>query len=1199
MGKHERGLQAEPRSMLRVTLLVAALALPLAAPAAAGSSSPRPAAKDAAIGKKRSLAPDASLAGSIEAKGKAAEAAGPRLDFETFRYSIEVQVSGKRREEMADLEKLVRLGGSEAELPGWLFRVAELHWEEAQYFFFEANRKDDAIAAAKGDPARLDRLRAEKKDLEERSKAEQAAAIGRYREIAKRFPRYQRLDEVVFFLGENLWKQNRRKEALDAYKVLITRFPRSKYVPDAWMAFGEHYFDIAEKGNRQENLGKALETYKRAAAFTESSVYGYALYKQAWVHYNLGAWNEALDLFRAVIFFGELPTSTVAPDKKLALAREARRDYVRTYSHVGSPRAAPDDFGRVGGKDARDMLKSLAGLYFDEGKDREAILVYHGLIVAEPTSPEGPLFQARIVTCAGRMGKKELAVQQAGRFLEMLAEAEKRGGDEKAMKALADARQVAENTLRTLAVQYHAEFKKTREDAVAALAAELYRQHLEAFPNSRNAYEMRFFHAELLYALEKFALAGEEYARVALIDIQRMKEPGPDGKPQKPGKFLADALESAVQSFDVVAKRAEGGEKRPQGDAKTRLPIPKEKLQLAESCERYLQYAPRGDKRVEVAYKAANIYYKFNHFPEAVKLFAEIAQQHPRHDLARYAANLTLDCFNLQSDWRNMSAWAKRFWDDGDLMRAQPALREDLAKVIEQSAFKLVEELEKAQRPFEAAEAYVAFVRDWPGSKLAPTALFNASVDLVRAGRLERAMSVREQLMQRYPNDPLVPKIVLTNAQDREAVAEFDRAADAYERYFHGWRKAAGPAPAGAAARKRKHGKRATVAAAPTVDAGGYDAVKARDAIYNAGVLREGLGQYQRAEADRLLFVETWPAAPEAPKVFLSIADLHDKQHAISKELRHLEEYQVRYAKDPTEWLVIQDRIARLYHGAGNLSAERRAYEQALQYWRARRSQVGERGMPVVAQAQYLALEPAFTTYERIDFAVPGRLSPPRQVKWLKDQLQWKGLKLLRLQRDYTEVVNTKQAEPAVCALYKIGLAYKRFAHSLQSAPLPAEIRHNKALAEEYRAQLTQLAEAPEKKSVEALEYALTKSRELGVSNDCSKAATDVLVKYKPDQYGPPLEKVPDLAPAQATARPQGHGLLTSLVQPAKREPATAGGEDTPALPPLGAVTRKTAAGAGDARDPDLPLEVPEEEHQPQSRSAPPAPPAEDEDLLK
>jgi tetratricopeptide (TPR) repeat protein len=1157
------------------------------------AAEPPAAAKDAAL-KKRSVTPDASLAGSIEAKGRAAEPAGPRLDFETFRYAIELQVSGKRREEMADLDKLIRLGGSDAELPGWLFRVAELHWEEAQYLFFEANRRDDAIAAVGRDAAAVARLKAEKKDLEERSRAEGELAIGRYKEIAKRYPKYPRLDEVVFFLGENLWKGNRRKEALDAYKVLITRFPKSKYVPDAWMAYGEHYFDTADKGNRGENLRKALGAYQRAAAVQESSVYGFALYKQAWVHYNLGNWDQALDLFKAVIFFGDLPTSTLASDKKLALVREARKDYVRTYSHVGSPQGAPDDFARVGGKDARDMLKSLAQLYFDEGKDRDAILVYHGLIVADPTAPEAPLFQSRIVTSAGRMGKKEVAVQQATRFVEMLREVEKRGGDEKARAAFVDARKEAENTLRTLAVQYHAEFKKTREDLVASLAAELYRLHLDLFPDSKQAYEMRFFHAELLYALEKFQAAGEEYGRVAAIDAKRMKEPGEGGKPQKPGKYLVDALESAVQSFDVVAKRAEANEKRPAGDVKTPLELPPEKRQLVAACEAYLQYAPNGDQAVQVAYKAANVYYRYNRFGEAVKLFTEIAEKHPKHELSRFAANLALDCWNIQGDWANVNAYAKRFWANGELLRAQPSLREDLAKVIEGSAFKLVEELEKANRHAEAAEAYLAFVKDFPGSRHAATALFNASVDLVHAGRHERAMQVREQLLERYPDDPLTPKIVLASAQDRDAVADFDRAADLYERYFAGWKRAARAAqpPPGPRA-KRLH----LPPPPPKGDAGGYEEAKARDALYDAGVLREGLRQFRRAEADRSAFVETWPAAPEAAKVFLSIADLHGREGARAKELRQLEEYQERYAKDPNEWLAIQGRIARLMERAGNARGAERAYEAALAYYKARRSHVGERGMPVVAQAEYLALEPAFQTYDRISFGVPARLSPPRQVKWLKTTLAEKTQRLLDLQKKYTDVVNTKQAEPGVCALYKIGLGYSRFARSLKEAPLPPEIRHNRALAEEYRNQLSQLAEAPEKKSVEALEYAMAKSRELGVSNACSKAAADILVRYKPDQYGPPPERLPEIAlAARAPEKPAGHGLLTELESRELRDAAARSDAAAVDLPPLGAPA--AAEHAAPRRDPDPPLDGEPEEVRPPRRDPVQPPPVKDEDLL-
>ncbi|HTP25124.1 MAG TPA: hypothetical protein VMK12_05610, partial [Anaeromyxobacteraceae bacterium] len=320
-------------------------------------------------------------------------------------------------------------------------------------------------------------------------------------------------------------------------------------------------------------------------------------------------------------------------------------------------------------------------------------------------------------------------------------------------------------------------------------------------------------------------------------------------------------------------------------------------------------------------------------------------------------------------------------------------------------------------------------------------------------------------------------------------------------------------------------------------------------------------------------FAETWPSSPEARKVFLSVADLREKEGSLSRELRLLEEYQERFAKDPTDWLVIQGRIAKLHARLGSAGGERRAYEEAIRYWHAHQGRVGERALEVVAQAQYLAIEPAFANYERIDFAVPARLSPPRQVRWLKAQLEWKGRKLLDLQKRYTEVVNTKQADPAVCALYKIGLAYERFAHALQSAPLPPEIRHNRALAEEYRAQLRQLAEAPEKKSIEALEYAMTKSRELAVSNACSRAATEVLVRFKPEQYGPPLEKLPEPAPDAVASLPRGHQLTSTRFRPAPHELASSAGEDVRA--PLGVAGRSGSTEDSLARDPDVGTEGP------------------------
>jgi TolA-binding protein len=1101
--------------------------------------------KEADLGAKKSIAPDAALGGSLAAKKKEEGAAGPALSFDRFRRGIEVNISTKRREEIAGLQKLIRLGGGSAEeTPGWYFRLAELLWEESQYYFFEANRRDDRLIelGTRGDPKEIDQLSAEKKALEAEQDKLQTQAVTLYKAIIQRYPRYPRLDEVLYFLAQNLQKRNRNDpEALRAYRALIQNYPKSPFVPDSWMAFGEYYFERANKVDRARNLQNALESYKNAAQFQESSVYGYALYKQGWVHYNLTNWSEALELFRAVIFFGEMPTSTVAQDRKLALVKEARKDYVRTYSHVGSAERAYDEFRRVGGEaNWWDMLKTLAGLYFDEGQDRDAILVYARLIREKPLSVEAPFFQSHVVTCVARMGRKDAAVQQAHAFAKLLrdVEASPEGKDPKNAKFLADARADAERTLRILAVQYHNEWKKTRDEPVAGFAAAIYRDYLDLFPNDPPAYEMRFFHAELLYALGQFEEAGVEYEKVAQADVQAQENGG------KPGKFMKDALENAVFAFDVVAGKLP---KVQAGDARKRIPFAPARQKLVDACERYLKYSQGGDKWVEVAYKAARLYYEHNAFGEASDLFTRIALDHPKHELARYSANLVLDAYNLLGDWRNVNGWAKRFYANKVLLEAHPELKDELARVIEESAFKVIEERERAKDWDAATDEYLAFSRDWPTSHLASTALYNASVDQVRAGRLDRAMEIRDQFLRRYPNDPLSVKCLYDNAEAYEAIGDFAEAADRYERYFAGWRRASQPEPRAAARpAKAKKGRAAAPPAPARAGAGdkpAYEEKKANDAIINAAVFRAGLREWPRAEADSQAYLDTWPDGADAPRIFLSLADLYHRRGQTQKELAQLEEYQKRYAKDPDEWLAIQDRMAKLFEKGGNGALARRAYEQGLAYYRQHSAGVKDRGFALVAQAEYQALEPDFAAYERITLNVTP--------KYLKAQLQVKGKKLAQLEAEYGKIVKMKQAEPAICALYRIGLGNGKFAQALYDNPIPAEVkRGGKEFIDEYKAQLAQVVEqfGWEKKAVEAYQLAVNASQDYGVVNACSRDALQALKKARPEMAEAAVERPPQLAALAPPETPSGYATIHEIAPQAAVRPAAAGAAPLPAL---------------------------------------------------
>src|SRR5512138_42798 len=225
--------------MVRALAAGAVLAL-AASTAGAGERIPTTQPHEAGLGPKKDVAPDAALGGKLEApKPRKEEPGGPKLDFESFRKAVEVQVSEKRREEIVSLRRLIDLGGGSAtETPQWYFRLAELLWEESQYFFFEANRRDDQLIAlgTRGDPREIDRLMAEKKDLEVQQKKLTTQSVALYSAIVKRFPKYPRLDEVLYFLAENLSKRSRNDpDALKAYSALIQRFPKSRFLPDAWM----------------------------------------------------------------------------------------------------------------------------------------------------------------------------------------------------------------------------------------------------------------------------------------------------------------------------------------------------------------------------------------------------------------------------------------------------------------------------------------------------------------------------------------------------------------------------------------------------------------------------------------------------------------------------------------------------------------------------------------------------------------------------------------------------------------------------------------------------------------------------------------------------------------------------------------------------------------------------------------------------
>jgi tetratricopeptide (TPR) repeat protein len=1120
--------------MRRLIRLGVVLSVTVVASAWAAPDGERRPAKDTELKKKESnLAPDKSLAGDVTRKKETKQEA-PALKYDQFRTGVELQVAAKRREQLKDLAKIIELSSDQKEKPALLFRLGELYWEESKFFFFEANRKDDDKIRAMNsdDKAGIERAEAEKKELTDKSQDFAKKAIEQYSRIVQEFKDFERTDEVLYFLGLNLMDMGDEKRALIAYNRLISKYQKSKYLPDSYLAVAEYFFN-GSKG-RRDQLEKALEGYKNAAKFTDNKVYGYALYKQGWCYFNMSDFEKAMDQFKSVVLYAKFAGNEEVEGGKgkgarAGLAKEARADFVRAFSRGGgTPGEAKDKFGKLAdnAEDLRLMMKQLAGLLYEDGKDKDAAVTYNMLIAERPISPEAPGFQSRIVDCVMRAGNKQITVQQVRRLVKVMDDVLKGNPklEDKDKKALDEARELSERTISKLAVDWHNEGKKTRDTETFKFANAVYADYLTLFPASPKAYDLRFFWAELLNDnLNDYPKAADNYSQVFAMDVEKVKK----GGDPKPGKYMNNASYNAILAWDEVIKslRAEGKLKQePVTDPNKQLTIPPEQKNLLDACEGYLKYIEKGEKKVEIAYKAAKIYYDYNHLDEAVGRFSEIALKHPDYKFedgqraGEVAANLVLDSYNLLGDWVKVNEWAKKFYAEDKL--AQGKFREDLAKLIEQSSFKLINQLEAKKEYLKAAEAYMTFVSEWPKSELADKSLYNAAIDFFNAKALDRAIEVRKQLITKHPKSQYVPQSMFALAEGYEAIADFDPAADYYEAYAANYEKTRVTNRRGAA--PKKDGKDVEPV---------WEEPKAQDALFNAGIFREGLGVLKLALKDREKYLELWPTSKDAEAVEKSILDLYEKMGAWPKVMKGLEDYEKKYIRDPNKVLIAEGRLATIYEDKlKNARGARGIFIRISDYYdklpKRQRDTLEILALDAVARASFVQNEDLWKKYSLMKLRWSSLTNPGE----LKMTVKLKGDAVVEVEKAYTRTVAYKSADPAVCALHKIGMAYDQLADQLINFPVPKGLPEELQL--ELKPQFDQQAEPIKQKATEAFALAVQKSQELDVFNPCTSAALEMLrSKYAPDRFPRMREETFELKLPADKQIAIGGDLLTT-VQP-------------------------------------------------------------------
>ncbi len=515
-------------------------------------------------------------------------------------------------------------------------------------------------------------------------KIEQAArknAIKYYTLMKNSYPNYSKIDEVLYYLAYEYEQAKDLTNARKVYFELIQKAPKSPYIPNAYLAFGELFFQEAQGNPNSWPL--AEQAYIEVTKYPPpaNKVYGYARYKLAYVYWNTGDYTKALSEFKKVIEYGDKHAQL--PNAK-QLQKAARRDLIPVYAISGRPEAAysflkPLSGDPDGSEEATfNMLRELGFAYIDTGHYPEGITLYRDLMKRDPGKHYCE-YQTQITKAVQAMkaSDKDAIVKELD--IQIGVNKDFQAKDYPNKNKLECANETGALLAET-AMAWHLEavgsggVRGTGDEKTMDLSAAVYgrvtanfsAEDFKKFKFPRilkqdwpTMYKIRYAMADLLYFRQKWEECGPafdavvaenpkgeaaaEAAYAAVLCYQKMYDKLHQGEADRKGKGLGP---KGASKEDQSAK----------GEWEKFKPKDLNDLQkgMINAFNRYVCFItpPKGDAEkeeqyVEVKYARARTYFEAQHWEEAALGFRDVAINHADKDAGIYAAQLYLESMNV------------------------------------------------------------------------------------------------------------------------------------------------------------------------------------------------------------------------------------------------------------------------------------------------------------------------------------------------------------------------------------------------------------------------------------------------------------------------------------------------------------------------------------------------------------------------
>ena len=792
-------------------------------------------------------------------------------------------------------------------------------------------------------------------------------AIELYQRILDHFPAFADRDKVYFFMAHEFGELGQLKDMVKQYRSLIANHKDSQYAPEAYLLLGDYFFS-------KQNLPRAKTHYQAVLKYPGSSASIIARYKLGWCYVNDADYRQALKLFEAAVTTSDGDKQVdIDTYRHVNVRLEALIDMAFCYPEVykkSTPEKASAYFQQFSWsrQSYTTVLEKLAGRYFVKKKWHQAGALYRQLAELRYDPQRLIEYAGNIFECVQAMGTYQ-DIDQDVRLIVKALEQQKYSihvADEEKEKNIKDFELYARDVITHL--HDKARRKKSLNDFEQAAAA--YKLYLDFFKHAPARTEMQGNYAEALFASKQYLEAGKQYEALVKHDAaQSIKN--------------EDRLYSTVIAYYQAIKNK---------DQLNYYHLAWAREGLRNIGKQYVAAFPDSKRTADVRFNVAWIAYDAGNLDEAIAEFSQFTEAYPRGRAAQAATHLILDAYYQKEDFNGLAEYGRRILQSGRIN--DPKFKAEVAKIVQGAESKIVSSLTvSAVDDYEKGRSgLIDLVNQGATAGVSEQALSALIVTSKGKNDLDTLFMAGTSLVAQFPKSAQAENTLNLMIDTSLQANQYRLLAEYLESFCR---------------ILPKHGN-------------------AREFLYQAAQIRQGLGQYQQANANYgKLLRRRPPSTKMRDEVILAMAENAQRRGQSKTTIQTLEaNFKLLSKSAGIRALAL---IADLHLQNGKSKAAGQYRSRALKAYKGQKA------------GRNLALDDAMARMEY------NHLNSARQ-RYLKLQLKnslnakivaAKNKQLEKLEKKYQRVLKYQSPSWALRACYRMAEINREFARFLKESPLP------------------------------------------------------------------------------------------------------------------------------------------------------------------